>query len=448
MAKADNGRWLIIPVEIQVRELLGRLLIGTIAASRGYNVLIGHDRVVRRLARHLPKGILFDKALGMKGDKKIARYQKLGFKITALDEEATGMMPNPEYFLSTRLAPESLAGAERWFAISDAVRDYTTTVRPGQSGKIVTVGLPRTDVWRPAFRRLYENQTQAIRNKHGKFLLFCSNFGAIVHAQRGRFVDGQYRRHQTQYAEALIYNEKMEAQIEHNLDAFIEMIPKLRKWFPDHKVIVRPHPVEDRNYWRSQIGHIDGVELHDAGVATPWILASDCMVHHGCTTGIEAELMGKGHIMYAPHRDDHHDTPVMETFAPIVKDERALRQAIAKVIDNPDVFRKGRQSLETHYASLHGRLVAEKIVDEFDKISLSPAGQLGRLAPLRLTPRHLVASYWPRSAEARAYSLQKWQGVDPHEIRRSIDVMIAAAKLDKNIAANEVFPQLFHLRSA
>lgn len=448
MAKADNGRWLIIPVEIQVRELLGRLLIGTIAASRGYNVLIGHDRVVRRLARHLPKGILFDKALGMKGDKKIARYQKLGFKITALDEESTGIMSNPDYFLSVRLSPESLARAERWYAISDTVRDLVNEARPGSPEKIVTSGLPRTDVWRRPFHPLYEREVDAIRRKHGKFILFCSNFGAIVHARDHSFVKQQYQRHQKHYSDAIVYRENLARQLRVNLDAFIQMLPELREWFPDHKVIVRPHPSEDRNYWNEALGGVPGIEIRGTGIAGPWILAADCMVHHGCTTGIEAELMGKAHVMYAPHRDDHHDTPVMEAFAPIVKDESALRETITKVLAEPDAFRKERRSLEAYYASLDGRLVGEKVVDEFDKLSISAGGALGWLKPLRFTPRHLVAKYWPRSADARAYSQQKWQGIDLGEVQRSIEIMIAAGKLDGNVDADEVFPQLFHLRGA
>ena len=68
---APDRRWLVIPLEVQVRELYARMLVAAIAADRGYDVLIGHDRVVRRLARHLPKGILFDKALGMSTDKKV-----------------------------------------------------------------------------------------------------------------------------------------------------------------------------------------------------------------------------------------------------------------------------------------------------------------------------------------------------------------------------------------
>lgn len=447
MATHDARRWLVIPVEVQVRELMARLLVGAVAAARGYDVLIGHDRVVRRLAAWLPRGALFDKALGMRGEKKIARYRRLGYAITALDEESTGFLSNPDYFLETRISPESLSKAERWFAISDAVRDKVAAARPGHAGRIVTTGLPRTDVWRPAFHGLYEPETAAIRSAHGPFILFNSNFGIIIHARDQAFARKQVERHQRQYEGALAYKEKMLSQLRPNLDAFLEMLPKLREWFPGHKLIVRPHPSEDRDFWRESIAGIDGAEVHDTGLAAPWILASSCLVHHGCTTGIEAELMGKPHVMYAPHPDDHHDTPLMADFAPIVHDLDRLESAIGKLLEDGDALRKDRAALEKWYAALTGRLASERIVDEFDRLDLPAGRPLGALKPLRFTPRHLVARYWPRSQRARAYSRQKWYGVELDDIRRRLAIMGEAAALDRAVVADEVFPQLFHLRA-
>ena len=39
-------------------------------------------------------------------------------------------------------------------------------------------------------------------------------------------------------------------------DAFIAMIPQLKKALPDHQIIVRPHPSEDHDRWRSELRDI------------------------------------------------------------------------------------------------------------------------------------------------------------------------------------------------
>lgn len=448
MADGMAKRWLIIPLEVQVRELVARLLVAAIAADRGYDVLIGHDRTVRRLAPYLPKGILFDKALGVATDKKVRRYAKLGFRLTALDEESTGIYPNPEMFFSTRLSHETLSLAERWFAISDKVRDLATERFPDLAGRIVTTGLPRADTWREAFHGLYEAERRSIAETHGQFILFNSNFGTVVHARRGGFVERQQKRHEKHYAGASAYIAKREEQVGANLDAFLEMLPKLREWFPDHKLIVRPHPSESRDFWRERLGDIQGVEIHASGIVTPWILASSALVHHGCTTGIEAGLLGKPHVMYAPHRDDHHDTELMATFAPMTHDLDTLRTVMGDILAGSTQHDKPRESLQAYFASLIGPLASEKIVDQFDQLDADGADLPFWLPLLYYTPRHLAARYLPRSAKAAAYARQKWSGTSLGEVRRILEVHAAGAGLKHDVQADEVFPQLFHVRRA
>ena len=440
--------WLIIPVEIQVRELLGRLLVGAVAAERGYKVLIGHDRVIRRLAAHLPRGILFDKSLGGPGDRRVSRYARLGYTITAIDEESTGFSANPELYLSTRLARDTLDVATRWFCISDRLRSEAEKLYPGYADRFATTGLPRTDTWRAQFHALFEPERQRITSDNGRFLLFCSNFGTIIHTRKGAFVDNQYRKQQKAHSGAGQYQERLREQGQQNLDAFIEVLPKIADWFPDHKVVIRPHPSEDIGFWREVAARHRRLEVHDRGLATPWILASDCLIHHGCTTGIEAELTGSPHIMYAPFRDDHHDTDIMRAFAPIVHDEMSLHKSLQDIVKGDRSRAKPRKTLEQYYASLDGPLVASHIMDEIDGIDMPAARPLpGYLAILRYSPRHLTAQYLPRSARASTYARQKWRGTTLSEIATALKIIEQGAALARPVAAQEVFPQLFKLET-
>jgi surface carbohydrate biosynthesis protein len=353
-------------------------------------------------------------------------------------------------FFLTRLSAETLSLAERWFAISDIVRDLAVGHFPDQADRIVTTGLPRADIWREAFHGLYEAERARIKAAHGDFILFNSNFGTIVHARKGGFVERQQERHKKRYAGAADYIRRREEEGAANLDAFLDMLPKLREWFPAHKLIVRPHPSEDRTFWQNKLGDVDGIEIHAEGLATPWILASSVLVHHGCTTGIEAGLMDKPHVMFAPHPDHHHDTELMRTFAPMVHDLDTLRPVIGDILAGSNRHQKPRQSLEKYFASLIGPLASEKIVDQFDRIEADAELGAGNLPPwlplLYYTPRHLVARYRPRAAAAKAYAKQKWSGTSIDEVRSNLSVLSAGAGLKHDITADEIFPQLFHLR--
>ena len=449
MTQAESTRWLIIPVEVQAREWLGRLLVGAVAASRGYRVLIGHDRVVRRLARHLPKGVLFDKSLGMRGDRKVAMYHRLGYTLTALDEEMTGIYPNPDYFFGIRLASDTLAKAQRWFTISKIAHDMAVERYPGNETKFTVTGLPRTDIWRPAFHQVFENERREIAQRHGRFILFCSNFGRILHARRDDLVAKQSRVQESKWQGAAAYQDNLEKQLHANLAAYIEMLPKLREWFPGHRLVIRPHPSEDRGFWRETFANVDGVFVEDEGIATPWILASDVLVHHGCTTGIEAELMDKPQVMYAPHPDDHHDTELMSDLSTIVKTEPELREVLTRVIDGSERLRSDIASREKWFAAASGKLASQRIIDEFEGLASQTRSDLpAYLGALRFAPRHLWARYGPRSAKATAYSRQKWSGQSLESARRQLATLQEGADIRAPLELREVFPQLFEIKGA
>ncbi|MCB1460745.1 MAG: hypothetical protein KDJ48_16060 [Nitratireductor sp.] len=440
-----QAKWVVIPVEVQVRDLFSRQLVGLEAALRGFHVLVGQDRVVRRLARHLPKGVLYDKSIGMRGDKKVSRYHRLGYKITALDEESPGIYAGPKHFFAERTAAQTLDITHRWFCISNAVQTNAISEYPDHADRFVVTGMTRTDIWRSEFRNLFADQVGQIAGKFGKFILFNSNFGAIIHAGGLAFARKQMKAIVAKTNMPPARYETMLEQLQQNLDAYLEMLPKITDWFPDHKLVIRPHPSESMEFWQSQFAGNDRIIVVREGEATPWILASDIVVHHGCTTGIEAELMGKNEVMYAPFPDNHHDTQLMRECVPIAHDPDALRDTMRKLLSGEDGIRKPRSQLEKYFASLEGRMVSQRIVDEFERIPVKQARLPGWLNLLQWTPRHLVAKARLGSKSSKAYSSGKWQGVSLQQFRQNIEIMSQALGRTGEVEVNEPFPGLFHL---
>ncbi len=436
-------KWILIPIEVKVREFPARLLVASLAAKAGYKVLFGQDRVIRRLIGHLPKGIVFDKSIGRKGDRKVAMFSSHGWVITALDEESTGYLDYPEVFSANRLAEETLDVTSRWFCLSDNVQKDISKRYPNHQNKFVTTGLIRMDLWRTQFQNLYEKDVEALRRKHGKFILFNSNFPTINHARGEEFKNRQIARSTKQVKNYNSTISRFKADMQANLDCYLETLPKFVEWFPDHKLLVRPHPSEDIKFWQKNLGILDNVEVVSGGLVTPWLLASDCMVHHGCTTGIEAELLGKPHVMYAPAPDKKHESDIMKSFATIVRTEKDLKEAISERLSNPDKAAKNRKTLEKHFASLEGKLASEKIVEEFDKIAIDGGDLPPYLSWLRFLPRQLVADYWPRSKSAKAYSQQKWDGSNESEVSEILKNISNSLRQETPPSVKQVYPDLF-----
>ena len=440
-----ENRWLIIPVEVKHREFLSRILLSAMAANAGYRVLLGKDRAVRRLAPALPTGIIFDKSLGTARHGKPQRFKKLGHKLAVLDEESTGYYGSPEQFLSVRLAEETLSACDRWYCISDKLRDHAINLYPKHKEKFHVSGLLRTDTWRPDFHDFYKEEKEKIEKRYGSFILFNSNFGGIIHARGDAFVKKQIRGQKAAYSNVEKRTEKIFEQGRPNLDAFIELLPKLKKWFPEHRLIIRPHPSETIAFWEEQFRNINGIEVISEGVVTPWILASSMLIHHGCTTGIEAEIMNRQHVMYAPYPDDHHDTEVMNTFAPIMKTEENLRKHIARNIDQPRKdSRAGQTKKESWFAALSGPFATTRIMDDLNDLAFV-GGDLPQYLPLQVRLRMWMADIKPRSKREQKYSLQKWPGTNVEEIEEGLRVAAKGFKLKKNFSVKEVFPELFEI---
>ena len=224
-----ENHWIIMPIEVQRRELDAKLVVAAIAVSRGYKVLVGQDRIIRRLARFLPKGILFDKSIGGKGERKVYRYNSLGYQIAAMDEEATGFLVTPELFMETRMAPDTLALTRRWFCISDTVREMCVDKYPKFAETFVTTGLGRTDTWQKPLVEMYRDDAEKFRNRLGRFILFNSNFGVPNHARGEHFVAKQLSRVESMYDAELTGFGQLLRENKANLEALRLRLAELPK---------------------------------------------------------------------------------------------------------------------------------------------------------------------------------------------------------------------------
>lgn len=78
------------------------------------------------------------------------------------------------------------------------------------------------------------------------------------------------------------------------------------------KVVIRPHPSESLDSWKClQEQFPDCISIERNGNIIPWMLASNTIVHNGCTTAIEGRLLNKLIITYRPLKE-----PIVEVDLP------------------------------------------------------------------------------------------------------------------------------------
>jgi len=367
---------LLIPVENQVRELDARLLLACVAARRQIPSIIGPKRDVESRIASFPRSIFLSKSLRIGKRRFFPISRKLGHKIVAWDEEALVHLP-PDIYFSRRLSAAGMHYVSHLFAWgednAELWRQYPDL--PDEMPIHVT-GNPRGDLLRPEIRIFYQRDAEKIRKTCGDFILINTNFNHVnaFHPAQNLFQPvrepgekpkfGQAARGMTrEYAEGL-KNHKQAV-----FRDFQQLIPALEKAFPQHTIIVRPHPTENQEIYRKIAAQCERVQVTNEGNVVPWLMATRAVIHNGCTTGVEAYFMGLPALSYRATVNDYYDYGFYQLpnrLSYQCFDFNELRETLGRILVGELGVAGGeeREALaNNHLAAKDGPLACERIVD-------------------------------------------------------------------------------------
>jgi surface carbohydrate biosynthesis protein len=301
---SDDRTTLILPVENQVRELDAKLLLACVAAERGFPVVVGSRALVHHRVSSIPRGIYLAKSLRRLSENMFGILEKLGHDIVAWDEEALVHLPDPNFYYGRRLSRKTLGLTSALFAWgpeNEALfRGY-----PGYDGTpIYVTGNPRTDMMRPELRGYYAEEIEQIHKRYDRFVLVNTNFGWNNHFLRAFRMDQPAGRPKNAFEAGLAAHKTA------LFESFQQMLPPLARALPDHTVLIRPHPTEDHQVWREIAGRLPNARVANDGNVVPWLMACDALVHVGCTTAVEAAVIGRHAIAYHSARSEAFDDPL------------------------------------------------------------------------------------------------------------------------------------------
>ena len=173
-----------IHLENIIRELDNKLLLATIAASRGHEVLISDLESIEKGIKRglLAPGIFHTKSL-TPTKQKIHRHKSMiesGNLITSIDEE--GGLINKDYdeFVNNRYSEETIKDASAIFCWGTNDTETLKRIHSQHSSKIHKTGSPRVDLWKSDFSQ-YWGSPKSMPKK--PFLLIVSNMSSANHAK-------------------------------------------------------------------------------------------------------------------------------------------------------------------------------------------------------------------------------------------------------------------------
>ncbi|MEW5724310.1 MAG: surface carbohydrate biosynthesis protein [Thermodesulfobacteriota bacterium] len=428
------NKYLYLPIETKVRELEAKLLLACHAAAAGFSVLLGEQHELWFRMHGQPPGVYISTGATDIHLDGIVSMKKLGHRVAAWCEEGLAILDRQDY-ARHRISKRAMRELDLFFAWGAYQAEAARWRVPEAAGKIVLAGNPRLDILRPPYRSAFLPRAEELREKYGPYILVNSSFGVCNNIfgpdfvlekmiqSRGRIEDEAHKKFFHDW-------------IEHLRGAFAEfqaLVDLLARRFPDHRVLVRPHPSENQAAWREAATRPNVEVIHQGNVA-PWILGAQAVVHHACTTGVESFLLGKTPISYRPQDSDVFEPALpkaasISTFTPeeVVRQvQRRIEAAGTDGSDQEGEAIKARMAefifkLDGPYSSEIIVAALERLLEDGDGWAGSKTGLAGRLFYWRMFLRRqavqqLVFLKNISRKKLKDYSRQKFPGVTLPEV--------------------------------
>jgi len=358
---------LYITVETTSRELDAKILLACCAAEAGFDVIIGLEDMVRRLCRFSDPGIFFDKSLHSEYPVLFKQLKKLGYLVAVSDEE--GLAGDFDQYCKFGVGEGVADTVDMIFAWGEMHRQLIYKAMPEYAGFVIEAGNPRMDILGAELRLFFNSKVQEIKKEYGDFILVNTRYGfsnnviggeefkkRILRGDLGEKVD--YLLDFYDFEEAL-WNE------------FLKMTELLSRRYPDRNIILRPHPSESIDRWQTALHALENVKVIREGNVHPWILASDMLIHNGCSTAIEALLLDVPCVCYRPILSEKCDVVLPNLVSYNVYDINGL----CSFVESPLIYstfdkKEGwKRILKKYIFSITGRKSVEIIVDGLIELS-------------------------------------------------------------------------------
>ena len=446
---------LLLPIETLNREFDAKLLLALHAAERGWEASIGKKSTLNDQAWRFGRSIYFSKDFRAGNGKMFRILSELGHAIVGLDEE--GLVNATDEMFLMKIDPELVRHMRVAFAWGENDARIYRKVAESVGRPIVVTGNPRIDLLRPELAGYFAPEAESIRKRFGRFVLFNTNFAMVNH-----FIADYTRFKVADWVPENKAAEMKSGFVAHKarlFEAFRELIPRLAAAVYPRALVIRPHPSENHETWAEAAAESENVHVIHEGTVVPWLYAADVLLHNGCTSAVEAAIVGTPALCYRPVKDPEYDNALPNG---VSQEFETADTLIAAARNQLNQNREGRQELDPgrrafldgHIAALDGPLASARLTDELARCFdiMGPPPTMGRriIGMTRLAGRRVSRSVRKGSINAKGnpfYLRHKFRGISLEEVNGRIGRLAAALGRFDGYAAEEILPDLFRIVS-
>ena len=419
-------------VEILIRELDGVLYQALHLARKGLPTLVG-DHMVNRYIRSGSNPVLY-----FDSDQHVPTNRHVldsGGVVLNLNSEGQGFVDDPPQ-MQANFAKiiDHATGICLW---GQRQADILAGLVPeDRKDDLIVTGHPAFDLLNERFINYHRNES--IVREHGEdYILVNTSFGMFNHEMGFDY----YVKMLSKMEEWEVYGDpehlarlkKRCAHQEKTALAMVDLCIMLAKAHPDRHIIIRPHPAESADFYRSRTTEHPNIIVTKKGAAREWIAAAAAVIHHDCTTGLEATLMGKLVLQFTPFEDIEEAATLMTTIGHRVTSAAEAIQCIDQGLMPEETRRELTTRLAPFLANVSGcaaGAIAELAAHHAEGVDTwlpAPLGAVGQAKCWRKYLSKLLRSRQPgRNGRKVRYALNKFSRLRGEEVERRIRGLRAA----------------------
>ena len=286
-----------ICIEIKVREFVSQILLSAKLILKGYRVYLGSkDQIIYLIKKKKEKGGIFFYKGGIPSQYVDIVNNKTDIH-AVFDQELMPGHTGYKYY-DRNINCFSIKGEDKvdlYFAANRHIYKLAKSKLAKLRKDAFLTGSPRIDLWKKKYHYLFNHEIKEIKKKYGNFYLFNSDFGYFSKDEFNYIWDKKL--HYNDWSGSLLKrNVRTESYklISKSYKEFLAVVLFLKKLSRNKKIIIRPHPGEDKSVWYHHFNNEKNIFIADpAQDVSPWILASDALLHRGCLTSLQSLIMNK-----------------------------------------------------------------------------------------------------------------------------------------------------------
>ncbi len=380
LSTSNRPDTLILPVETLTREFDAKLHLALRAVSRGWRVIFGGRTAIHAALPNLPQSIYVSKGIRT-GHKHIFKLlEQFRHVIVALDEES--LIRQSDEALLMMLDEETFNRPRLLYAWGKSDADVWRKFKGYRGNPIVEAGNPRADLLRPELAQYFAPDAEALRRQFGEYIVLSTNFSIVNH-----YIPDHVRFRTAKGADAARKEALKSGLVEHKrriFDAFRELIPELAAAIAPVNLVIRSHPSENAAVWIAAAAGHKNVHVVHEGPLAPWLMAAKALVQNGCTSAVEAAIIGTPVLAFRPHISETYEIGLSNGLSTDCRTARDLISTARDILRGHAAPNQAERMalLRHHIASVEGPLSCERILDSLDiQANLLAAPRDNRLKP-------------------------------------------------------------------